>query len=294
MKRALGVAVVALVVGASSVARADTASDRARADESFRQARAAFNRGEFAAAGAAFEQAARFVNHPAPLLNAADAWERAKDFVRASVLCHEAKSIAEAASDFANAAEACLVRLAPHVAVVQIEGPAGTMAAIDAAGARSLPTVVHLAGGHHAIVAVGPSIEDGRVTRDVDVAAGETLAVTFPAVPKPKEAPPPPPARTDSPPRRPLLPTASWIAFGTSVVAGATAATFGVMTRNAKSDFDGGETTQALADRFHDYRLATNVAVGVAVVAIATGVVFWVLAPSRSTRPITASSALAF
>src|SRR4051812_39095386 len=93
---------VALVLLGWGPARADDPSSgaRARADESFRQAKAAFARGEFAAAAAAFEQAATFVLHPAPLMNAAEAWENAGEPVRAIEDCDRVSAIPDAGEQY--------------------------------------------------------------------------------------------------------------------------------------------------------------------------------------------------
>src|SRR5437868_2667472 len=84
-------AILMATVVAFSGARAGAADpapdEHDRAAEIFRQAQAAFARREFSAAAAAFEQAASFENHPATLLNAAEAWEAVPDEVRAAEDC---------------------------------------------------------------------------------------------------------------------------------------------------------------------------------------------------------------
>src|SRR5579859_1368405 len=88
-----------LAFATPSVARSAPPADdaRARAAESFREAQAAFARRDFAAAAAAFEAAADFAPHPAALLSASEAWERAGEPARAADDCDRARSLPVAA-----------------------------------------------------------------------------------------------------------------------------------------------------------------------------------------------------
>src|SRR4051794_10118832 len=81
-----------LVASVTGVARAQLPTDEARrlAADSFRQGQTAFERREFAAAAAAFEQAGRLAPHPSAWLNAAEAWERADEPLRAADDCDAA------------------------------------------------------------------------------------------------------------------------------------------------------------------------------------------------------------
>src|SRR4051812_2488963 len=121
MKRAPFV-LVAIAIACAATAHADDAAHK-RAAESFRQAQAAFERRDFAAAAAAFEQAATFEPHPAPLLNAADAWERAGEPARAAEDCDRALAMPNASDAHRAEAGQCLERLAPKLATLDFRGP---------------------------------------------------------------------------------------------------------------------------------------------------------------------------
>src|SRR3954468_1332556 len=106
MKRAPFV-LVAIAIACAATAHADDAAHD-RAAESFRQAQAAFQRRDFAAAAAAFEQAAGFEPHPAPLMNAADAWERANEWARAAEDCDRVLAMPAVDPEFRSTAEQCI------------------------------------------------------------------------------------------------------------------------------------------------------------------------------------------
>src|SRR5438445_551534 len=119
--------------GATSPAFAGPATDdvHKRAAESFREAQAAFERREFAAAAAAFEQAARYEPHPAPLLNAADAWERVGDLARAAEDCDLVLAMPSLSEPSRADAERRLARLLPRVATLVVRGPRTALIRID-------------------------------------------------------------------------------------------------------------------------------------------------------------------
>ena len=283
MKRAPLALAFALALALASRARADDAAHR-RADESFRQAQAAFERRDFAAAAAAFEQAAQFEPHPAPLLNAADAWERAGDPAHAADDCDRALTMPNATDAHKNDAEQCLRRLAPKLATLDLRGPSTIAVTIDGGAQLIVPARRRVAPGHHTIAVVDLGTSQSRRV-DVDVRAGDVRAVDVapgvapssaavaPSAEPPTQPPLAPPSRAGG------VPTATWIAFGIGGAAAAVATTFGLFTASAKSNFDGGDTTQSTADTFHRDKAITNIAWSVAGLAAATGVVLWIAAP---------------
>lgn len=91
------------LVGLPRFAFAD--DQHARAAESFREGQAAFERHEFSSAAAAFEVAAGFEPKAVSLLDAADAWTRAREPVRAAQDCDRAlamPAISDAERAYAN------------------------------------------------------------------------------------------------------------------------------------------------------------------------------------------------
>lgn len=286
MKRAPHVHAIALAVAIALAgsARADDAAHR-RAAESFRQAQAAFERRDFAAAAAAFEQAAQFEPHPAPLLNAADAWERAGDPAHAADDCDRALALPNASDAHKNDAEQCLRRLTPRLATLDFRGPSTIAISVDGGPQLIVPLRRRVVPGHHAITVVDLGTSVSRRV-DVDVRGGDVRAVdvapgipstTVPVVPSAEPAPPRP--APESPSRSRGVPTSTWIAFGIGGAAAAVATTFGLFAVSMKSNFDGGDTTQTTADTFHRDKAIANIAWSVAGIAAATGVILWIAAP---------------
>jgi len=271
-------AFVALALAWPLHARADETAHK-RAAESFRQAQAAFERREFAAAAAAFEQAAEFEPHAAPLLNAADAWERAGEPAHAADDCDRAFALPNATAAHRGEAQRCIERLGPKLATLDFRGPSTIAVRIDGGAQLIVPVRRRVAPGHHAVTVVDLGTSQTRVV-ELDVGAGDARAVDVaPGVapaPPPTSAPPPP---SPPPERSSGVPTSAWIAFGVGGVAAAVATTFGLFTLGAKSNFDNGDTTQSTADAFHRDKAITNVAWIVAGAAAAAGVVLWAASP---------------
>jgi hypothetical protein len=257
---------------------------RERASRSFGEAKAAFALHKYTAAGAAFEEAARLVPHPATWLDAAAAWEAAGELARAAEDCDRALALA---ADGAPAADAThrLERLAPKIATLDLRGRPALLARVDGGDPTPVPAKRRLAPGHHRVVAREPGSGEERSV-EVELAAGEAREVDLDAT-LPPPAPPPPSAPPE--PRAPLAretpiaprpstgpPLGSWIAFGAAGVGGGVATVFGVMTLDAKSTYEK-NPTHATLDTFKSDRLATNIALGGAALAAAVGVAVWLL-----------------
>jgi len=274
MRRLLSTIAVA-VFALSAPAEAAPTDAHARAAESFNQARDAFRRGEYAAAAAAFEQAAHFEPHPAPLLNAAEAWERAGELVRSLTDCDQVLAMTDLAAEHRVVAEQCRDRLDPKVSTIDVSGPPTFTMRLDGGNAQMLPARVRVLAGHHTVTLQHVTTRTTRI-ENLDLAAGEHRAVVA-------EEPPPAPARppSDTAPARRALPVTFWVASGGAVVAGAVAATFGVLTVQSKSAFEDSPSAHA-ADVFDRNKLTTNVALGVTAVAVVAAVVLFLTAPEGS------------
>ena len=161
-----------------------------------------------------------------------------------------------------------------------------------------------LAAGPHRISVEKPGARpwSGRV----EVRPGQVASVPFelaqrPSPPKP--APPPPDAEVRPPPR-PIFagrqrgpswtpPVLTWVAFGGAAVGVATGAIFGSLAAGAEEQLDdcvtdakcaATDVAAELSERTGARALQANVAYGLAVVAIGTGVVLW-LTDSGARRP---------
>ncbi|WP_394838404.1 hypothetical protein LVJ94_15985 [Pendulispora rubella] len=275
------VLLTALLLYAGPVRAEPTAHERASA--SFQQARAAFARREFTAAAAAFEQAAEYEPHPVAWLNAAEAWARADDPVRAATDCDRVLEDRNAAATYRDEAKTRLEALGQRVATADVRGNAGSLASLDGGPTFSLPARKRMTAGSHVVTVT----EGGPPRRfPITVRLGETALVDA--------TPPPPPASPPAPEARALAvhpvpntskhpPTATWIAFGVSGAALASATVFGFRTMSAHDDFDNAPTNDT-RDAFYRERLATNVSLGVALVAAGVGLTLWLLAPSASRK----------
>ncbi len=246
------------------------------AQQSFVEAEAAFARREFAAAAAAFEQAARAVPHPAPWLNAAEAWEKAGANDRAAEDCEQALAVPEAGAVHRQAAQSCLERHGPRLALLEVLGPSTGTARI-ADRTTDLPARRWLRPGDY-VLQLEDRASGARHEEVLTVVAAQRVARTL--IPTP---PPPPPVLTQTPTASPALTAASpgpgiasWAAFG--VAGGATIGTaiLGALTISAQNNFEAAPSQDA-ADTFYGRRTGTNVALAVAIGAAGAGLLFWAL-----------------
>lgn len=279
MQRFLRALVIAagILLALPHPAIADATVDRKRAAELFSAAQAAFARGEHAQAARGFEDAAALAPHPATVLNAAEAWELAGDFVRAALACDRVLESTMIDPKFREAAAARLARISPQVATVEINSHETVQVSVDG-GPSSETRKVRVTPGRHVLRI---SSARGQVDAAVDVAGGSTKHVDG-NVP----APAPTSTAVEKPPVREASsgpPVASFIAFGTGVAAAGAGTFFGFRTLSAKSAFDA-EPTSETRDDFYSNRTATNVAFTVALVAVAAGVVLWLVQPSTTQR----------
>lgn len=255
---------------------APTTEAQRLAQQSFAEAEAAFARREFAAAAAAFEQAARAVPHPAPWLNAAEAWEMAGAPERAMADCEQAGAAPSGTAVHAEAARRCMDRLRLGLGQVALLGSAEGEARIDARRFE-FPAKVWLRPGRYTLEFTARGTEQWT-TEMIEVVAGQSLERRW----SPARPPPPPLTftSTGAPPAEvPSSPgpgVATWAAFGVAGAAVVGTVVLGSLTVAAKSDFEAMPTRDG-ADAFYDRRLGTNVALTVAVSAVAAGVLFWVL-----------------
>ena len=273
---------IALSLAAGSFT-APAGADQDDAASAFDEGLRTFREGRYAEAAAAYERAAAKRAHPAALVNAAQAWELAGNFVRAVVACDRALTLS-LDSALRSQVEARRARLLRNVGTLDVTGPAHFAVRVDGVEVLRPPARMRVSPGAHRLELVDESSKR-TVEREVTVSASEEhhivlsehrIEVTIPV----KSAPAPvrPEATRASEGSGPPLGT--WVAFGVGAAAGATSGVFGFMTASARDDFDA-TPTEKNADTFERNRLVTNVALGVTVVAVATGVVLWLVAPRR-------------
>jgi hypothetical protein len=277
MRRAATTLFVLLALARAAPARGDDAHQRA--SESFREAQAAYERRDFAAAAAAFEQAGRYEPHPAPFLNAADSWERVGDFARAAEDCDSVLAMGGLTETQRTDGERRLARLITKVGTLTIHGPRTALVRLDGGVGFHPPATRRLAPGRH-LVATDDLVTQSNRSLEVDLAAGTEKMLDV-ASPPPSEVSPPaaprPTASAETPTARAAshpVPVSAWIAGGAALASAGVATTFGFFTLASRDDYN---RTPTLATRsaFYRNRLITDLAWGASAVSAIAAVVLW-------------------
>lgn len=290
MRYSKAFAALFVVFGLAGSAHAAPQADSKRAAQSFAVGKSAFARGEYSVAAAAFEQASQYSPHPAPLLNAAEAWELAGNPVRAAEMCDRVFDIENLDDKFRQAAMQQLAKVTPKIATLEVKLPDGARGNVD--GAEVGAHKMRLSPGAHTVSVT----YSGGTTRSetVTLAAGaaKQLDMTNPA-PEPAAAPPPSEKqRQDSGKGSQATsssgpPLGTWISFGVAAVAGGVATFSGLRTVDARNKYNETPTEQT-RDEFKSARLMTNVFIGVAAAGAVVGVVLWATSggsePSKTAR----------
>ena len=256
---------------------ASSRTGAAQAKEAFERARQAFERGDYRTAAEAFEQSADYALHPAPLANAADAWARAGDNVRAARACDRALAIRDIDRRTRAVAEETLAKVLRRVATLEVEGKPGIHLRVDGEDAGVVPVRMRLPPGTHVVEATDPSRgTTRRMTLVLDPGMTTTRAVHDTGEPaKVEEIPRPPPAKATSGP--PLL---TYAAYGVAAAGVGAGIYFGVSTLDARERWANDGSSDARSDFYRD-RALTNVALGVGVVAAIAGTVLWLTSSPR-------------
>jgi hypothetical protein len=309
--RAARSAVLAMVVAAPSVARAEPADPAAEA--LFQQARAQMAAGQYPEACPKLEESQRLAPAPGTAFNLADCWEHIGRLASAWSLFRDVAAEAKLAQ---QAARASLARrradeLEPRLPrlIIHVEGVApGLEVRRDGAlvGPAQWDVAVPVDPGAHTVAASAPAHRSWRATTNVAPEAKFTTVVVpaleAPVVDRPApHAPPGPPAppaiENHLAPPPPAPPSSSWRAAALVSGAGGVALLLasGVTITVARSMYDGAApcsgsvcfTTGAVSQRERARSLG-NVATGLAIAggaATAAGVVLWLGAPRAGGAP---------
>jgi hypothetical protein len=281
-------------VGGVGAARADDVeSARAR----FEEARAAFRAGHYAEAAEAYERSAAAQPHPAPLVNAAEAWEVDGNRVRAAQACDKALTL-DLDANLRTSIEARLARLSRSIGTLLVQGPSDVGVRVDGGEVYRMPARIRLSTGRHRLSYVNQQADGPTLSQETDLlfAAGEERTIVFSraSIAAPSNASPSRDSAAGAP--RPGArgggpPIATWISFGVGGASGVATAIFGLLTVAARNDYEAMPTRTTLDDFHHD-RLATNIALGVSVAAVAVGVVVWIVQGQPAQPGSAASRAL--
>lgn len=264
-------------IGAAEAA--PSKADQEKARQSFTVGKAAYARGDFAGAAAAFEQAAFYAPHPSPLLNAAESWELAEKPARAAQLCDRVLEMPNIDAQFLKGAQQELAKVEKKVGTILVKAPARARIEVDEH--EETTAKIRVMPGAHKVKVTDA---DGEArTQSVTVAGGESKDLDFltPGPPKTEDTKPSPLVEQkkdeESKRRGGGPPLATWICFGAGAVATGVGVYFGIQTLGAKDDFDAHPTTTA-RDQFKSDRFATDVAIGVAAASLAVGFILWAVA----------------
>lgn len=280
--RALAAAAAIAWLSAGHLAQARPGDDReAAAAEIFKAGAAAYARRDYRAAALSFEAAFREAPHGGTIYNAGLAWEAAKEPARAADAYQAALDTPGLEGKQAKDAARRLGKLEGKLGRVEVTAPAGATVWIAHAEGVPAPARVHVAPGEHEVKV---ELAGGkRETRRVEARAGEAARVTVeppPEPPPPEPAPPPPPAPApgnDGSTQR----TLGWVALGVGGVMAAGGTVMGVLTLDARQDFENsGRTDVDARDRTLAFRAWTNASFIGAAVLGGVGVVLVLTAPS--------------
>jgi len=264
-------------------AKAEAPDSKTRAAALFQQARAAFGRHDYAAAAAAFEQAATIEPHPAALLNAADAWEANGDFTAAASACDRALLLPTIDDRYRAEAEKRLVRLGAKVGTYELRGDSSIVVRVDGGAEISVPSKVRLVPGHHVFARIDHKTNERR-TEEVDIAEGETkeFSLTSPAPVAASAPSPPPPPPLVAPEVRTTWapPTATWVALGVAGGAAAFGVGFGAATLSARDSYVSSPTEENRSS-FYANRSLSTVSWIVAGASAGVGISYWLLTGPR-------------
>jgi len=293
----LALALTLALASAPSTVRAQEPADTSNkaAAREFTRGERSFKMGDYVGAANAFEEAYRLSPHPDTLWNAARAWERAGEPVRAANLY--AKYLAVAATDARDRGqvERSLAALASRLGRLEISAPLGAQVWVDRSPADSSTWYVS-PGGHVVRIFDGERDESTAAT----VQAGRSVSVAL-APPPPRGpvsppagaavAPAPAPPVVSSPPvdrhgasagERPARagwsPVVVLVEGGLTVLATGFTVWSGLDTLAERNRFDSAPSRDRF-DRGRAKQLRTNVAIGVsiALAAITAATALWLV-----------------
>lgn len=273
----------------------DAKADQQRAAQAFAQGQKAFNAGDYRNAGEKFEEAYSITPHPSPLWNAARAWHRAQEFVRAANLYAKYLRVAPAGARDRNHALSSVQELAPKLGLITVTATGVTNVRVD--GAELEGDSVYVLPGEH--ILDGKS-DSGTVRLTRVVAAGQSISVALvPEPPAPsaaaKNASAPTQSSTAGGDRSAATgephhdgPSPAWffVSLAATAVAGGITTWSGLDTQHLRSDFDA-SPSQSKLDEGKSSQLRTNVLIGatagLGVLTLVTAlVVDWKRNPSAS------------
>lgn len=268
----LALLLVGAVLGPVPEARAEEPVQAA--EDLFQAGVAAYGRGEFTAAARAFEAANDKAPRGATILNAARAWDAAKDGPRAADAYASALRIGGLSEPERAEAERRSTQLEHGLGTLDVAGASGTAVSVAHVEGAVSPISIHLEPGRHEVELVDSNGK--RSTKSVQLRAGERLTLELPeperqatVQSRPSRHPPPRAASHHEAPSASPLP---WVLLGGGVVAAGVATYLGISALDARDTYVESNRRDVDAyDRAKSLRLWTNVAWGASLVLGGSG-----------------------
>ena len=285
--RFLGVLLGTLALSSAAVA------DKAAARGYFVAGQKAFAKESYAQAARAFERAFDEEPHPAPLVNAADAWQRAGEFAKSARLCEKILALEGASEEDRQEATERLANLSEKIGTIEFKGQLGGAIVIGGETFDSGKRFYVLPGLHTLRLA---DKKDGRVV-EVEVLAGQRRTINVEDLEAKKVEPE---DKVEKPPisAKPAeggagLSAPTWIAYGAALAGAGAAVYFGLQVNDAEQAFDENPNREDF-DRFNRNKLLTNVSLGVAVVGAGLGTYFLISDLGQGSKESSASARVGF
>ena len=257
------------------VARADsheTEDDRRAAAKLFAEGQRAYHAGDYRHAAESFEAAYARAPRLPPLWNAARAWQKGGELVRAANLYASYLRKAPPTAPDRNSATSALRDLSTRLAELEVHAAAMTDlkldgVAIDLDDQSPASVVLYVTPGEHVV----EGTENGKIVRQTPTAvAGTSVSVVLIAAAAPPP-PPPPSAPREEKPSHGWSPVVVAVGGGLTAVAAGFLIWSSVDTLSQRSAFDA-SPTQANLDTGLADQTRTNVLLGVTLgVALFTG-----------------------
>lgn len=250
-------------------ARADTPAatesdeDRKAAAKLFAEGQKSYSTGDFRHAAESFEAAYARAPRLAPLWNAARAWHKARELVRAANLYAKYLKLAPPSAPDRNSATAAMRELEPKLARLEIHASGFDDVKLDGVAVEGIDdqgqATVFVTPGSH--VLEGAS-HGKHATKTVDAPAGASSSVLLHVEPEVAPPPPPPPVALPEEKHKGWSPIVVAVGGGLTAVSAGILIWSGVDTLDQRSTFDAARTQQNLDDG-KSKQLRTNVMIGV-------------------------------
>jgi tetratricopeptide (TPR) repeat protein len=269
---------------------AKTEDSAAMARRFFNAGQKAFAEGRFVESAKAFLEAYRLKPHPAPLINAGDAWERAGESAQAARTYQRVLDMEDASEqDRADAVDR-LSQLNPKLGILELIGDPSLRARVGEDEFRG-GSRVYVFPGEHKVTLL--DVEGAKV-RTLDIAAGSSRSIDLATLRPGKREASGSGATTTIEPLKDTTQTGgirplTWAAFGLAAVGAGGAVYFGLQVNDAEQAYND-DPNQDDFDRFSQNKLLTNVSIGVAGVGAALGTVLLIVdlnrKPSKPPEPV--------